>query len=138
LCTCGRRGCWEAFSGGEGLVRRAQEALECGAATSLATVSPLATGAIVAAAQAGDAVAASLWDDALRRSVQGIANLAVLLDPGVVVIGGGVVAANPELVDQLRTALADEPRFAGLGGLRIVTAELGDDAACLGMALSGG
>jgi len=137
VCACGRRGCWEAFSGGEGLVRRAQAAVNCGATTRLAGVSPLSAATIVAAAQAGDGVAASIWAEALRRSVQGIANLAVLLDPGVVVIGGGVVAANPKLVDGLRATLADEPHFAGLAGLRLVAAELGDDAACLGMALDG-
>jgi glucokinase len=138
LCSCGRRGCWEAFSGGEGLLRRAQAAIECGATTTLADVSPLTTAAIVAAAQAGDTVAASLWDEALRRSVQAIANLAVLLDPGVVVVGGGVAAANPGMVGVLRTRLAEGPRFAGLSHLRLVTAELGDDAGCLGMALGGG
>jgi len=136
LCTCGRRGCWEAYSGGNGLVRRAQEALDAGAQSSLAAVPSLTTAEIVTAAGAGDGLAHALWDEARRRSMQGIANLAILLDPGVVVVGGGVITANPGLVDELRAALAAEPEFAGLTGLRLVAATLGDDAACLGMALA--
>jgi len=135
VCTCGRRGCWEAYSGGTGLMRRAREALDAGAPSTLAALPSPTTAEIVAAATAGDGLAQALWSEARRRSVQGIANLAILLDPGVVVVGGGVVAANPGLVDELRAAVASEHSFAGLTRLRVVAAELGDDAACLGMAL---
>jgi len=138
LCTCGRRGCWEAYSGGNGLVSRAREALDAGAQSTLAAVASLTAAEIVAAATAGDDLARAVWSEARRRSVQGIANLAMLLDPGAVVVGGGVVAANPSLVDELRVALAGEPAFAGLTRLRVLSATLGDDAGCLGMALSGG
>jgi glucokinase len=136
-CTCGRKGCWEAYSGGVGLTMRAYASLKEGARSCLAAKPEVTPSAIVEAAKAGDTLAASLWREARRRNVQGVANLALLLDPEVIVIGGGVVAANPEIVAEIREGLEREPRFSGLEGLQVVRARLGDDAACLGIALAG-
>ncbi len=137
-CTCGRRGCWEAYSGGAGMVNRAREAIAAGEATRLAELERLTTEAIVAAAEAGDAVARRIWEAACRRSIQGVVNLAILFDPEVIVIGGGVAAANPALFGCIRDGVGEEPAFAGLNDLRLVPAALGDDAAALGMALAAG
>ncbi len=138
LCTCGRHGCWEAYSGGAGMVNRAREAIADGRETSLARLSELTTAEIMAAAAEGDPVAREIWNEACRRSIQGMVNLAVLFDPEIIVVGGGVAAANPNLLTCIVEGMGKEPAFAGLTGVQLIPAALGDDAAALGVALGTG
>jgi len=138
LCTCGRHGCWEAYSGGAGMVNRAREAIAAGEKSSLASLPAVTTAEIMAAATAGDALAKRIWGEACRRSIQGMVNLAVLFDPEVMVVGGGVVAANPTLLACIKDGMDQEPPFAGLTDVHLVPDALGDDAAALGVALTTG
>ncbi len=138
LCTCGRHGCWEAYSGGSGMVNRAKEAIADGEETALTRLDEVTTAEVMAAAAEGDAVAKRIWDEACRRSIQGMANLAVLFDPEIIVVGGGVTATNPALLACIVDGMGQEPPFAGLTDVHLIPAALGDDAAALGVALTTG
>ncbi len=138
LCTCGRHGCWEAYSGGAGMVNRAREAIAAGKETTLTKLAEVTTAEVMAAAAEGDAVAKRIWAEACRRSIQGMVNLAVLFDPEVIVVGGGVAETNPTLLACIVDGMGQEPPFAGLTDVHLIPAALGDDAAALGVALGTG
>jgi glucokinase len=113
LCGCGLRGCLEQYASGTALVRDARAAASRdGVDTVLldkADGDPKAiTGPMVTeAAQAGDPLAMDLFAELGRWLGEGIASLVAVLDPGVVVIGGGVGAAGDILLDPVRTAFAE-------------------------------
>lgn len=115
LCGCGNHGCLEQYGSGSALVRDTREAVlaDPAAAGELleragGDVEVINGPLITAAAQAGDAFSIgrlAALGDALG---QGIASLAAVLDPGVVVIGGGVSEAHDLLLDPIRTAFERE------------------------------
>ena len=141
-CGCGQYGCWEQYASGSALVRDARERLGAGgddvqALLERAGGDPEAvTGPIVTeAAQAGDAVAVDLLAEVARWLGEGIASLTAVLDPAVVVIGGGVSEAGDLLLDPIRehflatlTARDYRPQ------LEIRPAELGNRAGLIGAA----
>jgi glucokinase len=140
-CPCGRRGCWERFASGSGLGRLGRDAAIAG---SLGTAVQLAGGDreavrgehVVAAARAGDPDAGAVLDEFAWWMAAGIANLVDLLDPSVVVLGGGVMEAADVLLDRL--AIAMPPQVVAHGHrppVELVVAELGERAGAVGAAL---
>jgi len=122
-CYCGRRGCTETYLSGPGLERAHREA--GGDALD-------ATG-IGRRAAAGDACAAAVVDAYLERFGRALANVIDVLDPSVVVLGGGLSNLDA-LYDRGRDAVArqvfnDELRTP------IVRHRLGDSAGVIGAAL---
>jgi glucokinase len=85
-CDCGSRGCLEALASGRGIARR-------GAALGLPDAE-----AAAAAARAGDPSARALWAATAEYLGQGIGNLINILDPAVVVLGGGVALGAADLL----------------------------------------
>ncbi|WP_408899103.1 ROK family glucokinase [Nocardioides sp. R1-1] len=115
LCGCGNHGCLEQYGSGSALVRDAREAaladpaaaaglLERAGGDVAAIDGPLVT----AAAQEGDPFAVAALGRLGDALGQGIASLAAVLDPGVVVIGGGVSEARQLLLDPIREAFERE------------------------------
>jgi N-acetylmuramic acid 6-phosphate etherase len=130
-CPCGLRGCWERYTSGSAL---AAAAAALGPAWLPAD--PVAIGpAVATAARAGDARAADLLTDQGRRLGQGIALLTSVLDPDVVVIGGGMAAVGDLLLVPARAALAEgvSPALHRTPPA-IVPAALGNDAGIVGAA----
>jgi glucokinase len=141
-CACGNRGCWEQYASGNALGRAAREL----AATSPATAAGLLEAAngdaarltgehVARAAAAGDAAARELVTDVGLWLGQGIADLAAVLDPDVVVVGGGVSLLGELLLAPARERL--ERALPGRGyrpGPRVVSAELGPQAGLIGAA----
>lgn len=140
-CPCGKRGCWERFASGTGLGRLARDAAEAGrldAAMALAGGDPEAVRGehVTTSARAGDAESHAVLDSLAHWIALGLANLVNILDPAVIVIGGGLVEAADLLLPEVRS------RFAVLvmaGDQRpevpIVAAELGERAGAIGAAL---
>jgi glucokinase len=141
-CGCGNHGCWEQYCSGSALIREAQalcrrDPVAGAALLDLAGQDPDAvTGTMVTeAALAGDAAAVALFAELGRWLGEGIAALAVVLDPATVVVGGGVGEAGDLLLDPARQAYAAELS----GGshrphLQITRATLGNDAGLIGAA----
>ena len=141
-CPCGRRGCWERFASGSGLGRLARDAAEAGAGRRHRAPWPAATprtcGASTSpeAAADGDPEALEVLREFAWWVALGISNLENLLDPEVVVIGGGLAEAGELLLAPTRAAyptlvLGYEHRPS----VRIVAAELGPDAGAIGAGL---
>lgn len=141
-CGCGNRGCWEQYTSGSALVReaRALAAAEPARATALLELSGGSAAAIDGrmisrAAVDGDPTARSLLAEMGRWLGEGIADIANVLDPAVVVIGGGVSEAGDLLLGPARAAYeAQLVAGAHRPHLAITAAELGNDAGLIGAA----
>lgn len=90
--------------------------------------------ALVERAMQGDPAATSVWEEVVAAAGAGIANLAHLFSPELIVIGGGLGLSGEFLYEPLRQVLAtDGPRNVTVP-IRIAPAELGDDAGLIGAA----
>jgi len=141
-CPCGRRGCWERYASGSGLGRLAREAAESGRGermVQLAGEAELVRGEHVAtAAHEGDPDAIEVFKQFAWWAALGIANLVDLLDPEVVVVGGGLVEAGDVVMTPIRGAFRDLVLAADhRPEVPIVPAVLGGDAGAIGAALVG-
>jgi glucokinase len=142
-CPCGKRGCWERYCSGTALAATALELLaEYPGKSSVlvreATGDPRAiTGRRVAgAARDGDVVARRAMAELAHWLGEGLALVADVYDPEVVVIGGGVSESAPLFLDDAREHYAAVVTGTGHRPLaRIRTAQLGDDAAIVGAAI---
>jgi glucokinase len=141
-CPCGRRGCWERFASGGGLGTLAREAALAG---NLQRVVALAGGDpedvrgehVTSAAESGDPDALAVMEDLGRWVALGLANLAAVLDPSCIVVGGGLAEAGEVLLAPTRRAFAamveggsNRPEVA------IVHAAFGVRAGAVGAALA--
>jgi glucokinase len=142
LCPCGNRGCWERYASGTALAETARE---------VARTSPAAAGRllelvggeperltgedIAGLAAQGDPLALELVTEVGEWLGQGIADLAAILDPEVVVVGGGVSRLGELMLAPARERL--DRSLPGRGfrpGPRVVAAQLGPQAGLIGAA----
>jgi predicted NBD/HSP70 family sugar kinase len=130
LCSCGMRGCLETLVSGPAIVRAAEAALVAGEQTSLRSAAPLDQAAVAKAARAGDAVALRIFAAVGEHLGVGVSYLVNILDPQMIVLGGGVMEAGDLLLEHTRGSIARH----SLKGARIpvVVSALGDDAGLIG------
>ena len=138
-CGCGSRGCLERYVSGSGLQQRLRAAIAAGVATALVAstggnADRLTAMMVYEAAQNGDEFAHGLWDDAVSYLVVALANYVTLVNPRVLLLGGGVVESVPAMFDAaaaevpaLTTRLAREV-------LRVERARLGGWSGVVGVA----
>ena len=139
-CECGRRGCFEEYASGSSLERMAREAAADGSAPTLLELADgdpeAVTGAhVTELARAGHHEGTRLFEQLAEPLGLGIASLVAILDPTLVVLGGGVSEAGEFLLEPTRPAL--ERELSGRGHrpvpeLRL--AALGNDAGLIGAA----
>ena len=137
-CTCGRRGCLEAYASATALIRDTRRAMEAhpeSALWKLAPTTDAVDGKTAFACAATDPVAKSVVDRYIRMLGTGIVNLANEFRPEAVILGGGVCAEGDALIVPLQ-AFLDREIFAGDKGpsVKILTATLGNSAGILGAA----
>ncbi len=143
VCTCGRKGCFEQFASGSALARFARRAAgegKAGRALVLAggEIAELRGEHVLAAAKEGDADALVLFAELGGHLATGIANLVEVLDPGLVLIGGGLAGAGRVLLDPTVAAFAASGRRGrGDQAVPIVLAELGPRSGAYGAAALG-
>lgn len=122
-CDCGKRGCLEALASDQSVVARVREAIQAGKKTQLSERG-LSFDRIVAAAQAGDALARRVLADSGRWLGIGIANVVNLLNPELVIVGGEGVRAGNWRFEPMQAAIR-EYTFNGLGNSLKVVIEFG-------------
>lgn len=141
-CACGLDGCWEAYGSGTGLSARARElaAENPGRAAVLlglagGDVEDIKGPMVSEAAEKGDPVAKESFVDLARWIGEGLGSLAAVIDPDVIVVGGGV-SESPELDLQLIQAAFErsETGFGHRPAPAIRRAALGNDAGLIGAA----
>lgn len=123
-CVCGGTGCLEAISSASAIARR-----------YAAATGTRVDGAheVAQRVEAGDSAAVRVWDEAVEALSLSFQWLAAVLAPEVIVVGGGLAQSGELLMGPLRTSL--DARLTFHRRPRLVCAELGADAGCLGAAL---
>jgi glucokinase len=139
-CPCGQRGCWERYASGSGLAWLARVAVERGEAPALEAAAPspddLRGEHVTALLAEGDPGATAVFETYAGWVALGVANLITLLDPDVVVLGGGVIATGEELLSRVRRIVGERfPAASGARDVPIVASPGGPEAGALGAAL---
>ncbi|HEY3437515.1 MAG TPA: ROK family glucokinase [Actinotalea sp.] len=142
LCGCGLHGCWEQYASGSALVRdarmaaathpdRAARLLELAGGKAHRVTGP----SVTAAAMEGDPLSIELLAELGRWIGEGSASVAALLDPALVVVGGGVGAAGDLLIEPARAGFLAQLSGRGFRPeARIELASMGNDAGIVGAA----
>lgn len=139
-CNCGNIGCLEALAAGPAIARNARAVIAEGRPTRILDLTPgrdpqnITAHIVTDAAKAGDTLARELLAHAGFYIGVGIVNLLHILNPGRVVIGGGVSFAGDLLFVPIRQTVDERAPLAFRKGVDIVPAALGDDAGLLGVA----
>lgn len=142
MCSCGKQGCWEAFASGSAMDRAAAAVARAepdGAVAVEAGSSPPAGPHLVAAARGEDPAAARAFGEIAMHFGRGLANMVVVFDPDVIVVGGGAGSIGEPLLEPARREMA--LRVAGAEHRRptpVVPAAFGPRAGLVGAALLAG
>jgi predicted NBD/HSP70 family sugar kinase len=132
-CLCGLRGCLCTFVGAHPLVLRAA-ALRAEHPESRLASGDVSLTAIEDAALAGDALANQLVREAAGHLAVAIASMLNVLNPAMVIIGGGLSRVGEILLTPLRTAVRSRAVVWSSASAQIVTSPLGSRAVALGAA----
>ena len=136
-CTCGRKGCLEAYASATALIRDTKRAMEAHKDSKMWECGGLdkVTGKVSFDYKDCDPYAKAVVDGYIEKLGCGIVNLANIFRPETVILGGGVCAQGDVLVKPLQAYL-DKELFAGELGpqVSIRIAELGNSAGLLGAA----
>ena len=136
LCSCGERGCWEAYAGAPALIRQAAAAADAHPSSALNHCTPLDGRAIYAAAAAGDAAALAVTEEYARYVGVGLVNLINALSPEIILLGGGIAGAGAALLDPVRAYVRSHSFLRQPTLLpEIQSADLGSDAGIIGAAV---
>lgn len=125
LCVCGQHGCIEAYASGVTILSRYRQRGGTLASSTQAVASSIDT----------DPIAAEVWADAINALAIGITALTAVLDPAVIVVGGGVSAAGDALLVPLREQV--EARLGWRSTPRIEQSVLVAQGGLIGAALIG-
>lgn len=149
-CQCGKRGCLEAYAAGPRIVDEYRRLMRRNGSKKNHTDAPgnqqllsgggpatrgLTLPTLCARAEAGDEIA----HEAIVRGGAylgvGLASLANVMNPAVIVVGGGVLGAGPRWFDVVRRTVFERVRHTIAAGLEVVPAVLGSDAVVIGAGL---
>ncbi len=141
-CTCGRKGCFEAYASASALIRMTKEAAEAAPDSKLAQVikeEGKVNGMTAFKAQRmGDAAADGVIDKYTDYLADGLANAINAFMPEVLVVGGGVCNEGDPLLIPLQEKTMSRPFFGpGVRKTRIALAQMGNDAGIVGAAMMG-
>jgi glucokinase len=139
-CTCGNRGCVERYIGAKAMAKDAKEAIASGektlisemAGADLSNITPLV---IQRAAQAGDALALRLWEQAGTRLGIALASVVNLLNPEWIVLAGGLSRAGELLLDPLRRTILQHSFPTPAKAVKLVISKLDQDLGMVGAGL---
>ncbi len=137
LCNCGNRGCLELYVSATGIARRAREYIQSGNFTLMAELvghdlSKITSRTVSEACDLGDRLAIYIMEETAEILGIAVANYVDILNPELVIIGGGVSLVGDKLLVPLRR-FVEQRAMRDLGKMvRIVRAELGDESGMVG------
>ena len=137
-CTCGNRGCIEAYCSASALARDGRRAMQAHPESLLAEKTggdaELVDARLVTdCAKAGDRVANEVFERYLEHLSAACASIFNILDPEVLAIGGGLCGAGDFLFGPLQDKVTEKCFYASRGA--VVPAVLGNDAGMIGAAM---
>ncbi len=140
-CGCGNRGCFEALASRTAIFRMIEAAVKDGQKTALvdmlgSSLDDMRSGDLRKAIKKGDKLVEKIVEEAAEYTGIAVANIINLLNPQVVVIGGGVMDA---LEDDMMAVIVETARDYAMNGtadgIEIIPSKLGDDAGITGGAV---
>lgn len=139
-CTCGRRGCFEAYSSATGLVRMTAQASELNPDSILTHIirqdGKVSARTAYNAMKQGDPVGKAVTEQYIKYLSCGIANAINIFQPDILCIGGGVCNEGDTLLVPLRAAVAEQIYSKNSAkNTEIVICSLGNDAGIIGAAM---
>lgn len=141
-CSCGRKGCWEAYASATALIRQTKKAMEeypDSLMHKLAKEEGKVSGRTAFdAMRLGDIAGIKVVDDYIKYVACGLINIVNALQPEIICIGGGICNEGETLMKPLHRFVQSE-RYSIHSKIqtKIVKAELGNDAGVIGAALLG-
>jgi glucokinase len=135
-CFCGQPGHLEGMASGRAIARAAREAVARGDVSTLRRLPPeeISARTVAEAARAGDAVALAIYERAGTALGAAVASLVNLLNPSLIILGGGVMQAGDLIMAPLRRAARERAFARPLEAVRLVPAALGEDVGLVGAA----
>lgn len=138
-CSCGRRGCMEAYCSASALIRETKKAMLANKSSAMWELAPTLDDVdgktAFECSKTGDPSAMAVVDYFVKYLGEGMLNFANIFRPQAIILGGGVCAQGDYLIYKLKDyckdrnyGFADTPRFD------ILTAQLGNDAGIIGAA----
>ena len=142
-CTCGRKGCWEAYASATALIRQTKKAAQENPESLInkligGDLSKVDAKTAFDAAKQGDQIGESVVRQYIKYIAEGLINVLNTLMPEVLVIGGGVCKEGEYLLKPLRE-LIKEGVYSGdsIPQSTLKTAQMGNDAGIVGAAMLG-
>jgi len=141
-CTCGRKGCWEAYASATGLIEQTKRAAMENKESLINTLvdgdlSKIDAKTAFDAAKQGDETGRKVVEQYIKYLAEGLINLINIFAPDVVVIGGGVSKEGEYLLKPLRELVYKDVYFKGEPQTQIRVAQMGNDAGIIGAAMLG-
>jgi glucokinase len=142
LCRCGNRGCFEAYCGGSYVIGRVRERLAQGYRGRLweivgGDLTGLHAGHVEEGYYLGDELCRTVWGEVIEYLGVGLQSVANLLNPDLILLGGGVTQGTRKLVYEARVVMKQRAMPASIKGLRVERTRLHQDAMILGAAFVG-
>lgn len=131
-CNCGNLGCAEAVASGTAIAKRAKEAVESKAETSLKDYENVTSYEVFVEAAKGDKVAKSILDSCLNYLGITVANIITSFDPEMVIIGGGVSQGGDVVFDKVREVVNTRNFKTMADSCKVLPAGLGTNAGVVG------
>ncbi len=142
-CGCGRKGCWEQYASATALIRQAKEKALNNPDSLIAknvednNLENINAKLVFDSAKAGDKIANEVLDQYFKYIACGVANMINILEPSMIVLGGGMSAQKTYLTDPVTKYVQNE-MYGGLNlKTKITSATLGNDAGIIGAAFLG-
>lgn len=139
-CSCGRRGCWEAYSSATALIRmtneKIEECRETGRKSMMLDTTRVSGRTACDAMRAGDEAGKEVYDKYVKYLAAGLTNIINIFQPEVISLGGGVSNEGQSLIDALLPIIKKEQYGGGIvAQTEIRIAKLGNDAGIIGAAM---
>ncbi|MGJ9382769.1 ROK family transcriptional regulator [Salipaludibacillus sp. CF4.18] len=137
VCSCGNRGCLEAFSSGNALKFKGKQLMNAGKAPKLTeklreTLSPISGKIIYECAVEGDTVSREILEEAGEYLGIGILNLIHLINPQMIILGGGVSQASDFLLKPINEVVSARALSDRAKKTEIVVSKLGEEGSLIG------
>lgn len=141
-CSCGRRGCWEAYASATGLIRQTKAAMEKNKDSLMWRLSDNGTRVsgrtAFDAMREGDETGKQVVEQYIRYLACGLTNMINIFQPEVLCIGGGISREGETLLAPVRELIAKEQFTQTTASkTRVCAAALGNDAGIIGAAFAG-
>ena len=140
-CSCGRKGCFEAYASATALIREAKKAMLSHKKSLLWKLAPkenidkIGARIVFDAAAQGDKVAQDVLNNYIKYLGEGILNYCNIFRPNVIVLSGGVANAGPALFEPLNAYIKERNYgYKATPEVKVVPAELGYDSGKIGAA----